>query len=64
MSYLQQDYSYQSLRRGLGGYPIPENTNRFKRLLRRIALEQVVSMSCAAELANEKLGDLREKLQA
>lgn len=47
-----------------GGYPIPEYTDRFERLLRRAALEQVVSMSRAAELANEKLGDFREKLQA
>ena len=39
-------------------------TDRFERLLRRAALEQVVSMSRAAELANEKLGDFREKLQA
>lgn len=39
-------------------------TDRLERLLRRAALEQVVSMSRAAELANEKLDDFREKLQA
>lgn len=49
---------------GWGGYPIPEYTDRFEWLLRRAALEQVITMSRAAELANEKLGDFREKLQA
>ncbi len=47
---------------GWGGYPIPECTDRFERLLLRAVAEQVISMSRAAELAGEKLGDFREKL--
>ncbi len=49
---------------GWGGYPIQERTDRFDRLLRRAVTEQVISMSRAAELANEKLGDFREKFES
>lgn len=47
---------------GWGTYPFPEHTDRFERLLQRAAVEQIISMSRAAELANEKLGDYRENL--
>ncbi len=50
------------LEEGWGGYPIPEQTNRFERLLYRATAERVISLSRAAEIANEKLGDYREKL--
>ncbi len=51
------------LEEGWGGYPIPERTDRFERLLHRAVAEQVISLSRAAELANEKLGDYRETLE-
>lgn len=47
---------------GWGDYPIPEHTDRFERLLQRAVAEDVVSISRAAELANVKLGDYRDKL--
>jgi Zn-dependent peptidase ImmA (M78 family)/DNA-binding XRE family transcriptional regulator len=50
------------LEEGWGHYPIEEVTTRFERLLQRAVAEQVISMSRAAELANEKLGDYRERL--
>ncbi len=49
---------------GWGGYPIPERTDRFERLLHRATVEEVISQSRAAELANEKLGEYREKLDS
>jgi Zn-dependent peptidase ImmA (M78 family) len=49
---------------GWGHYPIPEATSRFERLLQRAVAEQVISMSRAAELANMKLGDYRERLSS
>ena len=51
------------LEEGWGRYAIPEQTDRFERLPQRAVAEQVISMSRAAELANQRLGEYRERLK-
>lgn len=51
------------LETGWGTYPIAEHTDRFERLLQRAVAEEIISLSRAAELSNEKLGEYREKLK-
>ncbi len=50
------------MEKGWGEYPVPEETNRFDCLLKRAVAEGIITMSRAAELANEKLGDYRDRL--
>lgn len=49
---------------GLGAYPGKEKSYRFDHLVFRLAAEDIVSMSKAANLAGMKLADFREKLDA
>lgn len=50
------------MERGWGGYPIPEHTDRFERLLMRAVAEGYLSLEEAAELVNEKLEVYEKKL--
>lgn len=50
------------MERGWGGYPIPEHTDRFERLLMRAVAEGHFSMEEAAELANEKAEEYGKRL--
>lgn len=49
---------------GLGAFPGKEKSYRFERLLFRLAAEEVVSMSKAANLAGMRLAEFRDKLEA
>lgn len=50
------------MEKGWGGYPIPECTDRFDRLLQRAVVEGYLSVEEAAELADEEVRVYREKL--
>lgn len=50
------------MERGWGGYPIPEHTDRFERLLMRAVAEGYFSVEEAAELANENLNSYRDEI--
>lgn len=50
------------MERGWGGYPIPEHTDRFERLLMRAVAEGYFSVEEAAELIGESVCGYREKL--
>lgn len=49
---------------GLGAYVGKENSNRFKQLVYRAASEEVISMSKAANLSNQKLAAFRKEFVA
>lgn len=49
---------------GLGNYIGVEKSSRFEQLLYRAAAEEVISMSKAASLGNQKLAEFREKFIA
>ncbi|WP_335964881.1 XRE family transcriptional regulator [Galbibacter sp. PAP.153] len=49
---------------GLGSYIGKENSNRFKQLLYRAASEEVISLSKAANLSNQKLAAFRKEFVA
>lgn len=46
---------------GLGTYPGKEQASRFRRLLFRAAAEELISISKAANLANQKLAEFRQE---
>ena len=45
----------------LGVYPAKEQANRFRQLLFRVAAEEIISKSRAANLANQKLAEFRQE---
>jgi Zn-dependent peptidase ImmA (M78 family) len=45
---------------GLGHYSVEERSDRFRQLVYRAASEEVISLSKAASLCNQKLADFRE----
>lgn len=49
---------------GLGSFPGKEKSYRFKHLVFRLAAEDIVSLSKAANLAGMKLAAFREELDA
>jgi Zn-dependent peptidase ImmA (M78 family)/DNA-binding XRE family transcriptional regulator len=49
---------------GLGNYIGRESSHRFKQLLYRAASEEIISMSKAANLSNQKLAEFRKELIA
>jgi len=48
----------------LGAYPGKEQANRFRQLLFRAAAEEIISMSKAANLANQKMAEFRQEFVA
>jgi Zn-dependent peptidase ImmA (M78 family) len=50
--------------KGLGNYQGKEKSNRFKQLIFRAASEEVISMSKAANLSNQKLAEFRKEFIA
>lgn len=47
---------------GWGNFPLAEQTHRFERLLQRAVAEKIITLSHAAELANESESDYQQKI--
>jgi len=56
--------SHNRTEEGLGNYKGSEHTFRFKQLIYRAAAEEVISLSKAANLSNQKLAQFREEFIA